>query len=274
MVAPAGASLYVIVSRRRSKSSHNQTCKRSKQPDAALVVATSDSSQAPHTLVAQSRQPSGAEPIGVPHLHLTPKQDQAPADSSCLHSQACAGTVEFQLCGSVACTHTGVSVCSISALNTQTVLHPDAGESDLTQALRELQQEQAQQQHLSAIPHDASQAVQMAPSKAVVSQQTAAHEQQPYANLQSQPILQDASSAVQARTGCTIGQAGDEQQYKKQEDDSDFQKSLQPKQGTSQLGKAQYTQHGMSKPAAGSATTVLGVRANGVHALNEAQVSS
>ena len=243
------------------------------------AVAASGGSQPPHAIVAQSRQPSGVNPVGMPHLHLTPKQGQISSDSV-TYSQVYDTADGFETCGSVARSQTHVSVCSIPALHTQTVTYPDAEESDLIQALRELQLEQAQQQ-LSAV--DASQAVQSGGRHMSELQ----HAQQsvgctpvePGVSLRTQPILQSNPAGSISQSGRPhMLSAGNQQRQQPQEFGNAQQISEQSRQLKHDGVQIHRPQHAQQAPSANgqsalrSSNTVLGVKASGVHLLSEAQV--
>lgn len=277
-----GVSLYVILSRRKRCPNAAKGRKPSKQAGLNQGVAASDGSQPPHAIVAQSRQPSGVNPVGMPHLHLTPKQGQHSTDSA-TYSQVYDTAEGFETCGSVTRSQTHVSICSIPALHTQTVMHPDAEESDLTQALRELQREQAQQQQTAA--SDASSAVQSGGrrvSELQRAQQSAGYaHKDPVLNLHSQPILQNNPAENVSHGYQQLAQAADsQQQWQPQEVGNAHQMSEQPRQLKHGGFKIARSQHAQQAPAAnggptpGSGNTVLGVNASGVHALSEAQVLS
>ena len=279
-----GVSLYVILSRRKRCPNATKGRKPSKQAGLDQRVAASDGSQPPHAIVAQSRQPSGVNPVGMPHLHLTPKQGQHSTDSM-TYSQVYDTAEGFETCGSVTRSQTHVSICSLPALHTQTVMHPDAEESDLTQALRELQREQAQQQQTAA--SDASSAVQSRRrqvSELQRSQQSAGYaHKEPVLNLHSQPILQNNPAENISHSHQQLAQAAGiqpQRQRQSQEAGNAHQTSEQPRQLKHGGFKIDRPQHAQQAPAAngrptpGSGNTVLGVNASGVNALSEAQVLS
>lgn len=266
--------MYVLASHRKRRSTSGQTCKHSKQAGEDQSVTASDGGQAPHAIVTKSQQPSGAEPVGLPHLHLTPTHALTSAHNV-LHRQAYSYADSIPACGSVSGIHTGASVCSMPALHTQTVMHPDAEESDLTVALRDLQRNQVHQQQQQPVPasqRDASQAVQSAHGPAMGLQHTVtcvSEHEQPALNLQSQPILQCNLSGAAVNTGGRLVQAANSQQQAFAKGNEMLEPTqLHYKHGGVQSGKSQHQQHGTQAQA----TVVLGIKANGIHSLTEAQV--
>lgn len=265
--------MFVLVSHRKRRYRSTQAPPKTQQMVTDLSATASDDSQAPQAIVAQSRQPSGVEPVGLPHLHLTPTHALSSAHST-LHSHAYSYADSIPACGSVSGIHTGASVCTVPMLHTQTVVHPDAEESALTVALKDLQlaeaQQQQQQHQECTVQHGSHQAMTAAQSQAVFSQHAGPSQpEQSVVSLQSQPILQGQPKDAGVVTVNEPAQAADIHQHATVHVCG--QKPAQPrhiKQGGFAVDRAQQRQHGTQAPA----TCVVGVKANGVHSLTEAQV--
>ena len=245
------------------------------------MVAASEASYHLHSLITQSRQPSIADPVPHRHTHLTPKPEHAALQLRA-HSQSGVTTGLAPALLTQTVPHSPEDPPRTHALHTQTVTHPDAADSELTEALRELQLEQAHQQqppvavqsNLVAGPLHAQC---MAKPHAQTAAQSCCRTQEPAPALHSQPILQDAQLRPQPGKEHSHAQTASDQHQQKPADGQQQSQGLLPvaKQPAFAEDRAQLGSLRRGWPAGKPAFTVLGVqaRATGLGSLTEAQVT-
>lgn len=279
---PAGLSICIILSRWRRKCNAARNSQPSKpKPGPRQLVAASEASYHLHSLITQSRQPSVADPVPHPHPHLSPKPEETVLQLR-THSQDAVTTGLAPALLTPTVPHSLADPPSIHALHTQTVTHPDAADSELTKALRELQLEQAQQQQqqpFAAQSHPMAGALH-AQSMAAPPLQSAAQfdgqTQEPAPIFRSQPIVQDARPRPPSEKENICAQIACTQQQQKLGLGRQQSELLLPvvKQAVLADGHAQLGSQGSRRSAGKPAVTVLGVqaRATGLGSLTEAQV--